>query len=311
MSNQPLVSICIPNYNNAEYIGESIQSALDQTYENIEIIVCDNESTDNSWEIISSYSDERISKFKNISNLGMVGNFREVLSKANGKYVTFLCSDDLLLPDTVEKLACLLNNDIEISFAFGNVKYTGTRIGQTNYKFNSPFAAGDWLKKSIKSGKNLTYLAGTLFRKMDEPTNQTIVDLVFFDWYLWCRLGKGKVAFINDIVGEHKYHNTNQTIQLTPGFLENYYGLKKVFTLLYHNRLINNKEFILAIENITLVFSTFFLQKSLYPNHGIYYRFLEGYQFCLSESLSSFVCRVKYFIKSFYSILNLNFIGKG
>lgn len=99
----PLVSICIPCYNSENTIGKTIQSVLDQTYSNIEIIISDNASTDHTTEVVSAFTDSRIKLFVNDSNLGMFRNFQAALSRASGKYVKCLCADDVITPDCIEK----------------------------------------------------------------------------------------------------------------------------------------------------------------------------------------------------------------
>ena len=64
MISKPLISICIPCYNSDKYIKDCIESGLNQTYENIEVIVLDNMSTDNSWSIISKYQIARLENFR-------------------------------------------------------------------------------------------------------------------------------------------------------------------------------------------------------------------------------------------------------
>jgi len=98
----PLVSICIPNYNYGKYIDECINSVLEQTYPNFEIIFVDNCSTDSSLEIIRKYSD-KIRIFVNDSNIGMVRNFNRCSEHAIGKYLVFLSTDDSLKPAFVER----------------------------------------------------------------------------------------------------------------------------------------------------------------------------------------------------------------
>ena len=99
----PLVSICIPTYNASTSILDTLQCVINQTYKNIEIIICDNCSTDNTVELIRELSDSRINLSINNENLGMVGNFNMVLSRANGTYVKLLCADDIITNDCVEK----------------------------------------------------------------------------------------------------------------------------------------------------------------------------------------------------------------
>ena len=83
-------SICIPNYNYSKYIEETINSVLDQDFENYEIIVVDNDSTDESWEIIKRYSDhKKVKIFKNNFNIGFAPNLQKVTEKARGKFMPF------------------------------------------------------------------------------------------------------------------------------------------------------------------------------------------------------------------------------
>lgn len=109
-SQQPLVSICIPVYNVEEYIDESLQCCLNQTYQNIEIIISNNCSTDRTIEKIKAYNDPRIRIYSNDSNLGMLGNYKKVLTYATGKYITFLCADDGMELDTIEKALAIMES---------------------------------------------------------------------------------------------------------------------------------------------------------------------------------------------------------
>jgi glycosyltransferase involved in cell wall biosynthesis len=95
----PLVSVCIPNYNNADFLGQAIQSALDQTIHELEVVVCDNQSTDNSVEVVRAFEDPRVRLFVNDRNLGIYHNFQRTAEEARGHYLKFLCADDWLEPD--------------------------------------------------------------------------------------------------------------------------------------------------------------------------------------------------------------------
>lgn len=100
MSSNPLVSICIPVYNGAAYIAETIASVQQQTYSNIEIIVQDNQSTDETMQIVRTLadSDRRILIAQNTKNLGMAGNWNACFARASGEFVQLLSADDLLTP---------------------------------------------------------------------------------------------------------------------------------------------------------------------------------------------------------------------
>ena len=75
----PLVSVCIPAYNNADTITETIQSVLTQTYQNLELIVVDDQSTDDTYQVVETFAkqaeDDRLHLYQNEKNLGMAGNF--------------------------------------------------------------------------------------------------------------------------------------------------------------------------------------------------------------------------------------------
>ena len=99
---QPFVSICVPNYNKGKYIGEMIQSILDQTYTNFELIISDNASTDNSMDVINSFSDPRIRFYQNETNIGGCANTIKCLRYAKGDYIAVCHSDDLYPKRMVE-----------------------------------------------------------------------------------------------------------------------------------------------------------------------------------------------------------------
>lgn len=98
----PRVSVCIPNYNNGPYLAQAVESVLQQTVGDLEVIVCDNQSTDNSVEIARSFSDPRVRVYVNERNLGIYGNFKRTTELACGKYLKFLCADDWLDPAYLE-----------------------------------------------------------------------------------------------------------------------------------------------------------------------------------------------------------------
>lgn len=100
----PLVSICIPVYNGEAYLKKCIESCLSQTFSDFEIIVCNDQSTDNSQAIIREFvlKDSRIKSFTNSNNLGLVGNWNATLNHATGKYIKWLFQDDWMEPNALE-----------------------------------------------------------------------------------------------------------------------------------------------------------------------------------------------------------------
>ena len=116
MSND-LVSIIMPSYNTGGYIKNSIESVLAQTYENWELIIVDDCSTDDTDSIVGQFSDKRIRYLKNEKNSGAAISRNYALREAKGRWIAFLDSDDLWLPEKLEKqIAFMKNNDYHFSY---------------------------------------------------------------------------------------------------------------------------------------------------------------------------------------------------
>lgn len=113
-----VVSICIPTYNGARWLEETIRSALLQTYEPLEILIVDDASTDRTLDIVFSFDDPRIRVKANERNLGLALNRNRCLRLAKGSLVKFLFQDDLLYPTCVEKMARLFKKHEKIGMVF-------------------------------------------------------------------------------------------------------------------------------------------------------------------------------------------------
>jgi len=116
---KPLVSIGMPVYNGELFIGRALDSLLTQDYENFELIISDNASTDGTEEICRSYKlkDARIQYHRNVTNAGALRNFRRALELSSGKYFMWAAHDDLWEKSFISKLieAFLLNGDVALS----------------------------------------------------------------------------------------------------------------------------------------------------------------------------------------------------
>ena len=112
---RPLVSVVINNYNYGRFIGDAIDSALNQTYSNVEVIVVDDGSTDDSREVIEGYGEKIKAVFK--LNGGQASAMNRGFEAAAGELIYFLDSDDIALPDCVEKFINYYNATAENSAA--------------------------------------------------------------------------------------------------------------------------------------------------------------------------------------------------
>ena len=116
MSSNPLVCICIPNYNNEKTIAETLDSLIAQTYDNIIIKVFDNASTDSSIEILNEYSRKHhnIHVYKNEKNIGGEANFTKCIENMEGEYSAIFHSDDVYFSTIIEEQVALLHDNKDI-----------------------------------------------------------------------------------------------------------------------------------------------------------------------------------------------------
>ena len=127
-----LVSIIMPSYNTASFIAESIQSVLSQTYKEWELIIIDDFSSDSTDEVVKPYlDDERIKYIKNEKNSGAAVSRNRALREATGKWIAFLDSDDLWMPEKLERqIHFMEKNDYHFSYTnYAEIDTEGQRNG--------------------------------------------------------------------------------------------------------------------------------------------------------------------------------------
>lgn len=129
---QPLVSIVMPAYNAEKFIEESVNSILQQTYRNFELLVADDASTDKTKEILSSFNDSRISIYENEINQGYLITCNRLFSLCKGDLITFQDADDISDIYRIEKLVRTFLNDTDVDICTTNstlVDENGKKIG--------------------------------------------------------------------------------------------------------------------------------------------------------------------------------------
>ena len=140
IDNKPLVSIGMPVYNGEKYLRQALDSLLAQDYENFELIISDNASTDATWQICREYAagDARIRLSRNERNLGALANFGIVLNMARGPYFMWVAADDYWLPEFVSVMAneleaypeagvamCAVDRVLEDGTLFDTIRFCG------------------------------------------------------------------------------------------------------------------------------------------------------------------------------------------
>lgn len=138
MEKKPIFSIVIPTYNRAHLIEKAVGSVQNQTYNDWELIIVDDCSTDNIDEVIREYRDERIKFFKLAINKGNAGARNEGVKQSKGKYVFFLDSDDEMHPEALGCFRKKYNKSSKIDFAFGGYKTKNQDTGVTANIFWKP-----------------------------------------------------------------------------------------------------------------------------------------------------------------------------
>jgi len=114
----PLVSICIPTYNAATTIRETLSSIVNQTYKNLDIQIVDNASTDDTLRVVSEFYDHRITIHRHATNVGGEGNFNRCIQLATGKYTAIYHADDLYEPEIVQRQVDFLERHIDAGAVF-------------------------------------------------------------------------------------------------------------------------------------------------------------------------------------------------
>ena len=132
-----LVSIIMPSYNTAPYIEETIQSVLNQTYTNWELIIVDDCSTDNTDEVLETIKDDRIRCFKNEKNSGAAVSRNKALREAKGQWIAYLDSDDLWMPEKLEKQIEFMEEN-GYAFSYTNYEEIDVNGNKTGVRITGP-----------------------------------------------------------------------------------------------------------------------------------------------------------------------------
>ena len=128
MNHTPLVSVGIITYNSSKYVLDALESVKAQTYKNIELIVSDDCSTDNTVEICQNWIEENRSRFVNSTlitvekNTGTAANGNRTFAACKGDWVRLCAGDDALFPDSIEKFVCFVTDHPDAKFVVGNIK---------------------------------------------------------------------------------------------------------------------------------------------------------------------------------------------
>ena len=246
--NVPLVTAVIPVYNHEKYVVESIRSILNQTYQNIELIVINDGSKDRSHQMILPLVEEcrqRFVRFEYINreNIGLTATLNQALAWATGDYLSALASDDVALPEKIEVLVDALEaKGPTYAAAFGNAWFiddAGNRIclgkdGSVTDNSNGD-ACDNFLDFYTRSrgldyrgeefGSYASLISGNYLPAMSNVVRMAaILDAggwtpgnIIEDWEMWLKLSKNsKFLYVNQTVALYRWHALN-TVKLATG----------------------------------------------------------------------------------------------
>lgn len=199
-------------YNGEKYLKEQIDSVLNQTYADYELIICDDCSTDSTGKILEEFEfkDSRIKIYRNDKNLGYKKNFEKLAMLANGEFFAFCDQDDVWLENHLEVLISNIGNNTLISgdsYIFSNGKICGLLSERLNLKqFNNSTILYRLLCNStIFSGHDSLYKKEIVKKSLPIPGNVKSHD----GWFSVCAAILGDVQFVNIPITKYRIHENN------------------------------------------------------------------------------------------------------
>ncbi len=214
------IDILLATYNGKKYIGELINSIINQTYINFRLLVCDDCSTDNTVSIIEDYikKDNRIELYKNSKNIGSNKTFEFLLSKVENKYFMFADQDDIWNKDKIELTYNKLIEE-KADLVFTDLEVVDEKLITINKSFNRLKNYNRKIKKCINNGYDLEVLYNTItgctilskkswiINFLPFPNNKNIL----YDYWIGLIVAlKGKVVYLDIPTIKYRQHSNNQ-----------------------------------------------------------------------------------------------------
>ena len=200
----PLISIIVPVYNVELYVGQCVRSLREQTYKNIEVIMVDDGSTDNSYEVCRAAidGDERFKLLRNFKNCGLSETRNLAISQASGELLGFVDSDDWIEPEMYERLLhAYVNSDVDVVQCGYYFHLLDGRVLENTVKENTRLSAQVALEQLFQDKIVKNYVWNKLYRKslfdgIQFPVGRTFEDIIILPMVL---RRAGSVLIIKDI----------------------------------------------------------------------------------------------------------------
>ena len=232
MNPNPLVSIITPVYNHEKFIGDTINSIINQTYQNWEMLIVDDCSTDESWEIMQEWAkkDNRIKIFKNEENKGLIPNWKFLIDNSKGEYIAFLEGDDIFCPENLKKKMEIFEKYSDLGMVYNDFDVIDEENNVLIKNFYKKLSTKTYQKEKIKASEYL-YSKNTPFSTYGQimirknvisisgyPRSFSTNEKIFLpsDWDFNFRVAtKNKIYFIEDVLLQYRKHAHNNS-KVTP-----------------------------------------------------------------------------------------------
>jgi len=239
MTTNPLVSILVPSYNHSSFVEDTIKSILAQTYENVELIVIDDGSTDNSADIIERLATD--AKFTYICqhNHGVAATLNQALSLATGKYISLCASDDIYFSDKIATQVQYLEQYPEYGMCYGKVLCFNESIDHTwEYPTSNK---KDWVYDDLLHGCFIPAPSTFIRRDVIEEVGGFDETLWIEDWDLWLRISlKYPIGYQDKFFTYYRQHENNLSTQAFKMYIGEKATLNKHVNHHKHRALLND-----------------------------------------------------------------------
>jgi len=210
MINHPTVSVIIPTYNRAHLIGKAIKSILNQTFQDFEIIVIDDGSTDNTEETVKNFNNFKIRYIRHTNNRGVSVARNTGIRVSRGKYIALLDSDDEWLPEKLEKqIKTFKSESPEVGIVYSNVLHID-ESGKNMHKLTNPKKVEGHIYEDLLGG-NYVGTSSTLLIKKECFNRVGLFDDLLKaenDWDMWIRIAKYyRFALIKIPLVKYRFHS--------------------------------------------------------------------------------------------------------
>jgi glycosyltransferase involved in cell wall biosynthesis len=224
-SNKPLVSILMVSFNQRPYIEEALYSALEQRYENLQVVVSDDSSTDGTAETILKIAEKypRLKAIVGGPQLGITGNFNRGLAACKGEFIAFQGGDDVLLPGKIDKQVAwfsqrdsrvLCGHDVEVFDSESGVAF----LNSTRTSLTSGRGAAFLVKTSVPFvATSIMVRASAMPPSLFDMRIPTVSD-----WKFWidCLAGGGEYGYVPGVLARYRRHPANFTRSFSQGWFD-------------------------------------------------------------------------------------------